>query len=244
MPRLRHIIKHFQEKDSSSFLRFLLLKENELRSSMVNTIKSWYQKQLLLASAISVGPGLRMGPKRNHIYRGDDGRIIMGSDVTIYTPIELVVPCHIVPESTILIGDRTRIGKHTSIRAAKRVEIGRDCLIASWVRIYDYNGHPLAPGGSPEIPTLRNMRKTPPDEVSEIVIGNNVWIGENSFIQRGVRIGDNSIVAANSVVIKDVPENVIVFGAPARVILWLNKIRPNCEEKPTRGASTELAGKV
>ena len=91
------------------------------------------------------------------------------------------------------------------------------------MRIYDYNGHSLAPGSYDQPETLRNRNKTPEDEVGEIYIGDNVWIGENAFIQRGVSVGNGSIIAANSVVIKDVPENVVVFGSPARVILWLDK---------------------
>ena len=51
-----------------------------------------------------------------------------------------------------------------------------------------------------------------------IHIGKNVWIGSNSVVCPGVRIGDNSVVAAGAVVIKDVPENTVVGGVPARFI--------------------------
>ena len=67
--------------------------------------------------------------------------------------------------------------------------------------------------------------------MSEIHIGNNVWIGENAFIQRGVTINEGSVVSANSVVIKDVPENAVVFGIPARVILWLETSEKSKEKK-------------
>jgi maltose O-acetyltransferase len=113
------------------------------------------------------------------------------------------------------IGDRVRIGANCSIRAAKKVTIGRDCLIAPWVRIADYNGHPLRPG------LKRAGAPTPPDEVEPVTVGDNVWIGENAFIQKGVRIGNDSIVGANSVVTKDVPVGTIVMGNPARVALRL-----------------------
>jgi acetyltransferase-like isoleucine patch superfamily enzyme len=52
----------------------------------------------------------------------------------------------------------------------------------------------------------------------EIKIGNHVWIGENSFILKGVTIGDGAIVAATSVVTKDVPPRCIVAGNPAQII--------------------------
>ena len=51
-----------------------------------------------------------------------------------------------------------------------------------------------------------------------IIIGNHVWIGMNVTILKGVRIGDGAIVAAGAVVTKDVPENTLVGGVPARVL--------------------------
>ncbi len=51
-----------------------------------------------------------------------------------------------------------------------------------------------------------------------IVVGRNVWIGSNATILTGVTIGDNAVVAAASVVTKDVPENSVVVGSPARVV--------------------------
>jgi hypothetical protein len=53
-------------------------------------------------------------------------------------------------------------------------------------------------------------------------IGNNVWVGDHATVLKGVSIGDNSIVAACSVVTKDVPPNVIVAGNPARIVKELD----------------------
>ena len=54
-----------------------------------------------------------------------------------------------------------------------------------------------------------------------IHVGNNVWIGANAVITKGVTIGDNSVVAAGAVITKDVPANVIVGGVPGKVIRQL-----------------------
>ncbi|WP_245864828.1 DapH/DapD/GlmU-related protein [Terribacillus aidingensis] len=51
-----------------------------------------------------------------------------------------------------------------------------------------------------------------------ITIGNDVWIGGSCVILAGVKVGDNSVVAAGSVVTKDVPANTIVAGSPAKII--------------------------
>ena len=56
----------------------------------------------------------------------------------------------------------------------------------------------------------------------EVEIGNNVWIGDKATILAGVVIGDNVIVAANSVVTKSVPSNTIVAGSPAKIIKQLD----------------------
>ena len=56
----------------------------------------------------------------------------------------------------------------------------------------------------------------------EVVIGNNVWIGDKATILAGVTVGDNVIVGANSVVTKDIPSNTMVAGVPARIINSIN----------------------
>ena len=208
-------------------IRFLLFKEHETRKSILDKIMSFYRKQLFLEQVTKVGPGFKIGPRENKIVRGEGAQIIIGNNVTIYSPVEITATTHIYSKSYVKIGDRTRIGRYCAIRAAKGIEIGKDCLLANYVRMYDYNGHPLSPGSYNDIKTLRNRSASPPNEVSEIRIGSNVWIGENTFIQRGVTIGDGSIVSANSVVTKDVPEHTVVFGIPARVILWLDKLEGN-----------------
>ena len=52
----------------------------------------------------------------------------------------------------------------------------------------------------------------------KVIIGNNVWIGSGSIILPGTSIGDNAIIGAGSVVNKDIPENTIAVGNPAKVI--------------------------
>lgn len=54
-----------------------------------------------------------------------------------------------------------------------------------------------------------------------VTIGNNVWIGGKAIICPGVTIGDNSVIGAGSVVVKDVPANVVVAGNPAKIIRYM-----------------------
>jgi serine acetyltransferase len=57
-------------------------------------------------------------------------------------------------------------------------------------------------------------------------IGNNVWIGDSAIVCKGTTIGDNSIIGAGAVVVKDIPPNVIAAGNPAVVLKQLDTDRP------------------
>lgn len=102
--------------------------------------------------------------------------------------------------------------------AYKHVEIGEDCQIASATLIADTDFHPTDP-------SLRRKQllkqEFPFSSVAKekISIGNNVWIGWSATILKGVTIGDDSIVAAGSVVLKgDYPKRSLIGGNPAKVL--------------------------
>ena len=163
------------------------------------------------------GSHLAVGPHEMTLKIRGNVELALGSNIHIFTPVHISLTSYFCPQAKLSIGNGTHIGPNTAIRVAKSVEIGENCLIARTVRIFDHNGHPLEPA-------MRLARqKIPDDEIRPIVIGNNVWIGEGAFINAGVTIGSNSIISANSVVTKDVPENVIVLGAPARVTYWFER---------------------
>ncbi|HCA05128.1 MAG TPA: sugar O-acetyltransferase [Ruminococcaceae bacterium] len=88
-----------------------------------------------------------------------------------------------------------------------KVKIGDNCLLAPNVAIYTA-GHPVHPA----------LRNTFYEYGAEVVIGDNVWIGGNSVICPGVKIGSNTVIGAGSVVTRDVPEWSVAAGNPCRVI--------------------------
>ncbi|WP_249870601.1 sugar O-acetyltransferase [Oceanobacillus saliphilus] len=87
------------------------------------------------------------------------------------------------------------------------VRIGDNCFMAPSVHLYTAT-HPLNP----------NERKAGIEYGKPITIGDNVWLGGGSIVNPGVTIGNNVVIASGAVVTKEVPDNVVVGGNPARVI--------------------------
>jgi acetyltransferase-like isoleucine patch superfamily enzyme len=123
-----------------------------------------------------------------------------GEGVVFHKEVSIIKP------EAISIGNHTHIGDRAYLRGGGKIMIGQWCQIANSVIIVTGN---------------HNLNgKLYYDNVSykDVFIGNNVWIASNAIILSGVKIGDNSVVAAGTVVTKDVPENVVVAGVPARII--------------------------
>lgn len=112
----------------------------------------------------------------------------------------------------------------------KNITIGKNVFINSGCRFQDQGGITIGNdtliGHNAVLATL-NHRFAPDNRKdmfpAPIVIGKNVWIGANATVLPGVSIGDNSIIAAGSVVTKDVPENTVVAGIPAKIIKYIDE---------------------
>jgi len=112
----------------------------------------------------------------------------------------------------IVIGDNVGMSAVT-VYAFKKIEIGDNTIIGANTKIFDSDFHPADP-----IYRLNNADDKTHTGMKETIIGQNVFVGCNSIILKGVTIGDNAVVGAGSVVSKDVPPNCIVAGNPAKVI--------------------------
>lgn len=121
----------------------------------------------------------------------------------------------------IKIDDFVQISSNTRIMSVNMIEIGRGTVIAPNTVICDNNNHPI--GLNDRIEMQHSDWKSPlrrwANSVSNpIKIGEYVWIGTGVRICKGVTIGDGCIIAANSVVTKDVPNYSIAAGNPANIV--------------------------
>jgi lipopolysaccharide O-acetyltransferase len=122
-------------------------------------------------------------------------------------------------KTSLFFGHNVQLNDYVHIGAVKSVTIGDNVLIASKVFISDHN-HGTYSGPRQDSPLLAPSDRSL--SVSEVTIGNNVWIGEFVSVLAGATIGDGTIIGANSVVIGHIPDNSIAVGTPAKVIKKYN----------------------
>ena len=118
-------------------------------------------------------------------------------------------------DKRLVFGNNVNMGYDVRISCYDSIKIGNDVLMGSRILIIDNSHGKYSDDNqdSPNIPPNKRKLASKP-----VVIEDNVWIGENSVIQMGVIIGFGSVVAANSVVTKNVPPRCIVAGSPAKMI--------------------------
>ena len=147
-----------------------------------------------------------------------EANIIIGNNVVINSQkkgyhLNMFNTCKLIANkegALIKIGDNTRI-HGTCIHAFKQIIIGNNCLIAANCQIFDCNAHDIS------FPDVNNRINTSGTS-KEIEIGDNVWLATGVIVLPGVKIGNGSVITANSVVHMDIPPMVIAGGNPIKII--------------------------
>lgn len=149
-----------------------------------------------------------------------NGKVSLGNNTWMYGMINTFPHNN---DCSVTIGSDCYIGDHTRIWVGKQVVIGDRVLIAHNVNIFDTTTHPIDKyiryKHECEVKAC-GMPKKQYETIYEspIIIEDDVWIGCNAIVMRGVRVGTGAIISAGSVVTKDVPPNTMVAGNPAVVI--------------------------
>ena len=149
--------------------------------------------------------------------------LIIGDDSVINATINMG-NCHVK------IGDRVMINNGTTFYCINGITIGNDVMISWGCTLIDNNSHSLISAERAkelatakqeyEDGTIGNNTDWSLVKNAPIVIKDKAWIGFNSIIMKGVTIGEGAVVAAGSVVTKDVPDYAVVSGNPATVIKY------------------------
>lgn len=187
-------------------------------------IKSYYKiLNYLLRINFHLTNGIQIGKNVNFngipiIYVKNSGSVVIGDNVWLNSNnsvyhINMHSPCKLIADrngASINIGNESRI-HGTCIHAYVSIIIGKRCLIAANTQIIDGNGHHL----SMENPS---NRMNTIGRAKQITIGDDVWIGANTFILPGTTIGNGSVVTAGSIVKGIFPKNSLIGGNPAKIL--------------------------
>ena len=144
--------------------------------------------------------------------------VVLGDHVSCYAGCSFAIG----PNGSCQVGNFTLLNG-ALLMAEQRIEIGSHCLVSWNVGIADSDFHPLEPAqrlidAQALAPFFKDRPKRPILQTAPVIIADNVWIGMNAVILKGVNIGENSVVAAGAVVTKSVPPNSVVAGNPAVVV--------------------------
>lgn len=183
------IFRYFNAKYINFFLpNYLFIKSGRLKYLK----KPWCSQLTLLTGkgTIEIGSHCSFGYKLGGFHRG-------GS-------IEIQARYN---NSFINIGSKVSTNNNIFLCAANYIEIGNNTLIGQNVIIMDHEAHGILP---------QDRRKI--GMIGKVVLGKNVWVGNNVSILKNSEIGDNSIIATGAVVSGKFPANVIIGGVPARII--------------------------
>lgn len=181
-----------------------------------------------LLFGVEVGHGVRCsGPvilgrwPGSRIRIGAECSLVSGSRrctaSTLFAPVRLRT---FSPSAQILLEEGVELSGTSITARSQTIHIGRQTLIGPNCTLVDADFHALWP------PETRS-REPDPQRDAAVNIGEHVWIGMRSVILKGVTIGNGAIIAAGSVVTRDVPAACLAAGAPARVIKCLDPARRN-----------------
>lgn len=139
--------------------------------------------------------------KLEHVHIGDKTVFGKGLTLTVWE------------NGSVSIGSDCHFGNYNSITSSNKITIGHNLLTGANVLITD-NSHGTTDRENLSMPPIER----PLVSKGEVIIGDNVWIGQNACILPNVSIGDGAVIAAGSVVTHSVPPYSIVAGVPAKII--------------------------
>jgi len=201
--RLARLINH-TSISHTLFSNFAQLRQRHLRLILGRRVSLSIGRRghLQIKDRLSVAVG-QQAVARSRLEIHDHGTLIADGSVVVSNGCFIRVG----RGASLKLGDGTFVNSGTRISSATLTTIGRNCLIGFDVIIMDDDYHHVAIDGQQEGPTR-----------SPITIQDHVWIGARTIVLKGVTVGSGSVVAAGTVVTRDVPPNTLVGGSPMRIL--------------------------
>jgi acetyltransferase-like isoleucine patch superfamily enzyme len=171
-------------------------------------IRDWYVRHFLEPQFTHLGENYTfMKPWHVELFGepielGDYANVITTPD----HKVRLTIWSNSLESGGIKIGNYCLLCPGLRIQSASGITIGNNCMMASNSYITDSDWHEVYD------------RADPVGKSAPVKIGNNVWIGDGAIVCKGVTIGDNSVIGARAVVVRDIPPNSIAAGNPAEVV--------------------------
>jgi acetyltransferase-like isoleucine patch superfamily enzyme len=175
------------------------------RLALFETPSGMLRRARFIILGADLGENIRIPPRTLCTW---PHQICLGPNCVLQTDIFFNVDYSWKPGPTIIFGCRVFIGRNCEFNISNHLVVGDNCLIASGVKIIDHDHGTV----------LGSLVASQPVTESPIRIGNDVWIGVNAVILKGVEIGDGAIVGAGSVVNRSIPPGEIWCGVPARKV--------------------------
>ncbi len=194
---------------------------------LLSLCRNAWVKYDLRCKGVEVGRNTRIQDSSG-IYRWDNAKIIIKSDVTIGAGATFRVSgngaltleegvtinshCHIECTGVVTIGKNTFLNHGVNLYNIERITIGADAMIGVYTVIADVD-HEMA---RTDIPMRLQGNTTP----RPVVIGEGVWLGAKVTVTKGVTVGPGAVVGANAVVTRDIPPLAVAVGIPAKVVRY------------------------
>ncbi len=181
-----------------------------LRNLASQAMRALYWTPLFLSRCETPAPGLRLEGGMPFI--AGPLRIRLGRDVRLSAASTLTARPSTRPQPLLDVGSNVDIGWQTTIAVGTRVVLGDNVRLAGRNFLAGYPGHPMDPAARAAGLACGE------DQIGDIVLEDDVWLGTGVTVLAGVTIGRGTVVGAGSVVTKSLPSMVLAAGNPARAI--------------------------
>ena len=199
---LKNLIVHFNSEyfftDLRGFIWSLFFRPEGIYTS---SLVIWRCKGKVIASSTLIG----IRSNRLGLIPFSKGIVEIGRNATFNSGkhVRISHGCRIFLQGELSIGEKTYINPNCHLVVNNKLQIGSDCAISWNFQVMDSDLHKVTDSAN---------------DAKPVKIGNHVWIGANVTILKGVEIGDGSIIAAGSIVSKNIPAGVLAGGVPAKVL--------------------------